>query len=333
MAFGISLPGFSSTRTGAAEPSLPPVVMPSTVEFDPTDPKKQARTDYAAALLANLAYEKDGGKVRAALTQLGFEDIKLYGFDQKTDTQAFVARKGQFVVVSFRGTQERSDIVSDAKATNKEEDQKLTGSEVQDFKRFEGAEVHRGFRDGRDEIWDPDPHGRNGERLAKAGNPSLLSVLQNEAAKPGTKFVFTGHSLGAAETTLAAAATSVQNPANSSRTTMASQIAAVITFGSPKVGNDAFVKAYDRTLGAVTRAFQHHTDVVRSLPPTPDFEHVVADQTLLLDPADREHPPSGVDSHRMPHYVDRLKQKADAEEKANAPAATTSSARSWQPRG
>ncbi len=308
----------------AGTPSAGAPSAPASITLEPGDPNKKERTIHGAAVLAQLSYENDAETVRSTLKALGFEDVKLYGWDLKGSTQAFVARKGDTVVVSFRGTQERGDIFRDLEATNPEADTKLTGSEVQDYARFEGSKVHRGFRDGLAELWDPDPHGRNGERLAAAGQKSLLSTLQYEADRPdrpNTKFIFTGHSLGGAQATLAAACTSVQNPARSSRTTMANKIAAVITFGSPKVGNEAFVSAYDASIGKVTMPVQHNTDIVRGVPLTSRYQQVMASDTIVFDPADTANPPSAIDSHRMSHYVAASALRAQAEA-ARAGAAT-----------
>lgn len=261
--------------------------------------------------------------MRQQLGALGFTDIKLYGWDLKGDTQAIIARKGDVVVCVFRGTQERGDIGADLPATNSEKDPDLSGSEVQGTV-FDGAEVHRGFRDSLAEVWDPDQGGTNGERLIAAGQKPLLWTLQQEASKPGTKFLFTGHSLGGAQATLAAAYVSLQNPARSSRVTMLPNVASVVTFGSPKVGNSKFAEAFDRTLGPVTHSFEHNGDLVRAMPPLPSYRHVGLSNLIKLEPADSANAPSAISSHRMNYYVERLQKKAAAEAAANGtPIATT----------
>ncbi len=314
---------FGIGSRSSAGPTLPPAPAPSsvpeTLTLEPGDAQKRAQTAYAAAVLANLAYEDDAAVVRATLSRLGFEEVTLYGWDKRGSTQAIVARRGDVVIVSFRGTQERGDIAADIRATNPEEDPKLTGNEVQDYRRFAGARVHRGFRDALAEVWDPDPGGVNGERLAAAGQKSLLRTLQLEADRPNTRIIFTGHSLGGALATLAAAATSVQNPARSSRTTMQSAIAGVYTFGSPKVGNAAFAQAFDASLQAVTEPAQHHTDVVRSVPPGLGYQHVAQEQTVLLPPADASNPPSPTASHSMAYYLAAQALRAQAELNGPAP--------------
>lgn len=196
------------------------------------------------------------------------------------------------------------------KATNPEHAPDLSGSEVQGT-AFDGSEVHRGFRDALAELWDPDEHGRNGERLKAAGHKALLATLQEEAKVAGTQFLFTGHSLGGGKATLAAAYTSLQNPANSSRRFMKENVASVVTFGSPKVGNDKFVAAYDKALGAVTFPFEHNDDFVRAMPPGLGYQHVGSSNLLKLGAATGA--AGRLDSHRMHYYVEQMEREAAKE--------------------
>jgi len=301
-----------STPPAAPPEAAPTVVFPAAVTIAPNDPSKRAQTNYAAALLSHLAYENNETKVRDTLTGLGFTDIKLFGWDMKGTTQAIIARKGDVVTVTFRGTQDNGDVGANLPATNPEVDSDLSGNEVQGD-AFKKAKVHRGFRDSLAELWDPDKNGENGQRLVKAQQATLLSTLQTEASKLGTQFMFTGHSLGGAQATLAATYVSLQNPARNSRVTMLPNVASVITFGSPKVGNEAFVTEYDKALGKVTRPFEHNNDIVRAMPPGLGYRQVGEQHLVKLQAADPANPPGLRDSHRMDNYVERMATEAAKE--------------------
>jgi predicted lipase len=291
----------------------PQVVWPASLTIDLADPKKKMRTAYAAALLSDLVYDRNEVRVRQTLKNQGFTDVVLYGWKGGGSTQAIVARKGDVVVVVFRGTQERIDLWVNSMAINPDPDPKLTSRNVvEDTAAYAGSEVHRGFRLARDEIWDPDAN-EHADRLRAAGLLPLLTVLKKQADKPGTTFLFTGHSLGAALATISAPAASLQTSASSSREFL--KVGQVITFGSPSVGNATFVKHYDRRLGAVTLPVEHHTDLVRSLPSVSD--QVSKHRTLRLAPANPSAPPSRLDSHLIAFYIDRLRVLAEAEAKAH----------------
>lgn len=315
-----SLAGLSSPPASGTQ-GPPAAVIPARITLEPGDPTKKAQTTYAAAVLAKLAYENNANLLRQTLTRLGFKNIRLYGWDLKGSTQAFVARRGDLVVVSFRGTQERDDVLTDLKALDPESDANLTGSRVADFTHYQGAQIHRGFRDGLSELWSPPTRSRAGRRLAAVGQRALLNLLRYEASrqdKPDTKFFITGHSLGGALAILAAASTAVQKATPTSSSTMLDRVAGVVTFGAPKVGNSSFVRAYDAQLAPVTLPVQHYNDLVRDLPFGKDYEHVAEGRTVRLAPANRTSPPSPLGSHRMNYYLERTAAKAAEEIAKNA---------------
>lgn len=287
-------------------PGTPPFVIPAKLTIEPGNPKKYWRTVHSYAVLSNLVYEKDEAKLRRTLADLGFKDVTLYGWGSSS-TQAMVLTRDNLAIVVFRGTQEKTDMFTDARSLNPTADHTL---EAGDASIFAGAELHRGFKSARDEIWDPAPNSSADRRLKEARQESLLTVLRKHAAD-GKDIVLTGHSLGGALATMVAASASLQKtPGPNGKPIMAKQ---VVTFGSPRVGNDAFVDAYDKRLGERTIPVHHHTDLVRGLPKV-GYDHQVAEsRTVKLEPMDPLAPPSRGNSHRMEYYAEVLAARADEE--------------------
>lgn len=93
---------------------------------------------------------------------------------------------------------------------------------------------------------------------------SLDAVLA--ASPPGARLYITGHSLGAALAALTAQRLAAVAP---------ERLAAVYTFGMPRVGNAAFAQAYEAVLGARTYRMVHGDDLVPTVPPSSlGFHHV-----------------------------------------------------------
>ncbi len=81
-------------------------------------------------------------------------------------------------------------------------------------------------------------------------------------AAGGRDLWITGHSLGAALATLLAASLDGPGP----------RIQGVYLFGSPRVGDDPFVQAYNRRYARITYRISNTSDVVTSVPlPVPMF--------------------------------------------------------------
>jgi len=115
-----------------------------------------------------------------------------------------------------------------------------------------GTHVHLGFKLALERVWDT---------LAGALGPD-----------DGRRRVwFTGHSLGAALATLAA--------------DRLPHTAGVCTFGSPRVGDHAFVRRYNRRLGARAARYVNDADVVAHVPPRLPFpyDHVGGARFIASD--------------------------------------------------
>lgn len=105
---------------------------------------------------------------------------------------------------------------------------------------FNGVgKVHRGFKSALDSVW---------EKIKTAV----------EERSEGRKLFVTGHSLGAALAQLTAYRLAVLQKHD---------IAAVYAFGSPRIGNRAYKKAYDELLSFKTFLHINNQDIVPQLPP------------------------------------------------------------------
>src|SRR5688500_5342841 len=129
--------------------------------------------------------------------------------DRNASVYAYVASNERMVVAVFSGTDIRNirDLESDADA--------LYPVRRDQFCRADGALLHRGFATNMDAIWDG----------------VTREVIAHAKGKGGgaTKPVFiAGHSRGGAFATLAAAGWAQDNPV---------PVAALYTFGQPRVGN------------------------------------------------------------------------------------------------
>jgi hypothetical protein len=168
---------------------------------------------------AHLAYYDSGG-IGRELQAVGLRLVKF--FDQES-TQAFLAASDNFSILAFRGTEcdQLADVLTDA-------DLRLTL-----FPR--GGKVHQGFFEALNLLWD-----EINWSIEELGLPTW----------------YTGHSLGAALATLAAAC---REPA------------ALYTFGSPRVGDAEFVQLLNNA--RVYRAVDC-TDMAAYLPPRIKYRHV-----------------------------------------------------------
>jgi predicted lipase len=101
---------------------------------------------------------------------------------------------------------------------------------------------------------------------AAANSPSVVSALATlQFPRPVSSVTICGHSLGGALATLlaldVAANTAVSNPA-------------VYTYGSPRVGDSLFAGSFDQVVKNSYRV-ANRLDIVPTLPPPVDYEHVL----------------------------------------------------------
>lgn len=149
-------------------------------------------------------------------------------FLDAVDTQCFVAVTAEAVLVAFRGTENIRDWLADLNA------RRVT--------RSYGL-VHRGFY--------------------HAFNDVRSQLEQTLALLPGRRIVLTGHSLGGALATVAAAEWFSSG---------AFAPAAIYTYGQPRVGNETFRRYVNQKVGNTFSRFVNDDDIVTRVPP--GFRHV-----------------------------------------------------------
>lgn len=198
---------------------------------------------------ALLSYAEPGF-ARSRFKGAGFDDVWFFS---GPSTQCYVAAAGrQSAVVAFRGTECRLDQGPEALAqfmADLSVDLDIRWVPVEG-----GGRIHRGFRDGLDEVW-----------------PDLHACLEALAAR-GCAIWITGHSLGGALALLAAA--------------RVEGIQGLYTYGAPRVGDHEFAAAFP------VRSFRmvHNNDVVPHLPP---FPYTDIGELRYIDSAGVLHPQIG----------------------------------------
>jgi|GEM_PF-4474435 len=174
-------------------------------------------TAWWCAEFARLAYVEDVTRIKDECIKHGFK-IELFYVD---DTEAHIAWDDDHIICFFRGTQpdQIGDIVTDLRFFKEQS-------------RTHGL-VHGGFKDSLDEVWND------------------MEILLNIIDNGKRKFLFTGHSLGAALATLAASRWLKET--------------IVYTFGSPRCGNKQFATGFDAE--NVHHRFTNDNDIVPHIPP------------------------------------------------------------------
>lgn len=170
-----------------------------------------------------------------------------FHFFEQRATQAFMMGNDRVIILAFRGTEARcvKDWMTDADITT-----------LKDC----GGRVHRGFSLGLEAVWQ-----------------EILMQLQRFRTQNQTLFI-TGHSLGGALATLAAAKLAA----------IGQTVQGLYTFGSPRVGCPEFSHAFNQTFQNRAFRFVNHNDLVtrvalRSL----GYDHV--GKCLYFDAVGRLH--------------------------------------------
>jgi pimeloyl-ACP methyl ester carboxylesterase len=175
-----------------------------------------------AKLTVNLSKHsyKDPGPAEAAVGALGLTGFRWFS---DTSTQVFSAADAGRLYLAFRGTEADNPI------------DWITDAQFAPAPGVLGTKVHSGFRDALDEIWN-----------------KVVPVVE-AAGKP---VVATGHSLGAALATLAAAR--LEDAGH--------QVAALHTYGQPRTGLGDFRREFESRLADVSYRFINHIDLVTRVP-------------------------------------------------------------------
>lgn len=168
--------------------------------------------------LSRIAYRGED-RARGDTAALGLGEFRFFS---SPPNEALSVADGGTLYLAFRGTEKKViDWVQNAR--------------FNPVRGELGGLVHAGFHSGLDDLWE-----------------DLLAVV--DAA--GRPVVTTGHSLGGALATLAAARLHEGGR----------EVAAVYTYGQPRVGLSDFSGAYRSRLGDVSFRFINHIDLVTRVP-------------------------------------------------------------------
>lgn len=214
-----------------------------------------ARNAFVAAELCRLSYET-AETVAGLLAERNYDVSVLH--DPRQDGDMFIARRGATAFVVYRGTEffGLRDWGIDGKFL---------------LKRTGAARVHRGFYK---QLLSLERNRAVGERLRRARTEGVR------------RFVFCGHSLGAALAQLAAFY-------YVSGGVLSGDEVRLITFGGPRVGDAAFARKCDARLPYFFRVV-HDRDIVPRLPPFQSYVHagtlarLSGDDSIALRPDFRE---------------------------------------------
>ncbi|MDF2670936.1 MAG: lipase, partial [Paenibacillus sp.] len=206
--------------------------------------------------------------------------FKGLSFDEVSEWFGFILESKEKIIVAFRGTSTTADWISNSIARQEK------------FKYVRDAGwTHSGFT-----------------RIYTSIRPQIRSVLK-ELPDHKTLYV-TGHSLGGALASLCALDSAVNTPFHNPR---------LYTYGSPRVGDPAFVKALGRTIACSHRVANPY-DLVPHLPPivyrqprTKDYYYYMqVKQAFELEFKNN----SIADNHKIQDYFQALSQLDPAYAKA-----------------
>lgn len=189
-----------------------------TMSFDSGQQGFTAANALFLARACHAAYMPNA-KIKPAATALGLRDVRPFHSDKGTD--GFVAKGAGCVLVAFRGTE--MNVAADL----------LTDVQIRQVPGL-GGKVHSGNTIALDSVWE-----------------GVLADIRSRALADDVVWV-TGHSLGGALATIAAARLHSAGV----------QPVRAVTFGAPRVGDDPFRRAYKPALFRVV----NHRDIVPHLP-------------------------------------------------------------------
>jgi triacylglycerol lipase len=215
---------------------------------------------------AVLAY-KSRPEVEAALGlneakgQLRFEWFEAAG--RSFDSQGFACVVGDHVILAFRGTKELRDFLTDALRV-KRRLKDFNGSDSNDL-----GQVHLGFQRALNALWSDKRSARQNSLFPPIGPPIDRFLTEVASENPNSQLWLTGHSLGAALATIAAARVQLTEGAP-----FQGRIGALLTVGSPRVLDHQGADRLRQALGP-DKIFRIH----RSIDPVPavpywGFRHV-----------------------------------------------------------
>ena len=265
-----ALEGFSSSKA-----ELPALKIPDlTARFSAASINKTAfdwQTALSMIVASKFVYYNEQTVEATATGDWGLDTCK---FIDEEETQCFVASSGDNALVTFRGTEHRRDWLLNITITSTE---KVYGT------------VHTGFQRGFD---------RAQQQLEEELNRLSPSTV-----------LITGHSLGGALATVAAAAWQGKYP-----------ISGVYTFGQPAVGRGEFQDFFETHYSGKFFRFVNDKDIVAMIPP--NYGHVgnlykFDDEGQLIQPGPFESLESGGEAEVMSEEdFEKLQETLRAEQEA-----------------
>lgn len=159
---------------------------------------------------------------KMGLTKVDFVD------DRNTSFQAFVGSNEKYVIVSFAGTSDLVDYLTDVTFASKPEI----------FPGIPGR-VHTGFVNVLEKSW-----------------PQLLALVRSHSTS-GQPIILTGHSLGGAQAVLSAARLAV----------LGFPVDSLYVYAVPRVGDDVYARFVSRMFPNRIYRFVNNEDIVPRLPP------------------------------------------------------------------
>ena len=201
--------------------------------FQPWTSKYKPINAYWMARFSKVAYKKktdgspDVDAIGSELSAIDPKFVDVSGFDAQS-SQGVVIKNEEYVVAAFRGTDEIADWLDNLNAVTK--DGPL-------------GEVQTGFHRALMDIW---PQMKTAIRAFRRTSDGL----------PDRPLWLTGHSLGGAMATLAAA-TLIEADETFYGT---------YTFGSPRVGDRGFARTFNVEAKSKVFRFQNNADIVTRVP-------------------------------------------------------------------
>lgn len=212
--------------------------------FEPAVSSFSIKNALGSALASQLAYSDRAAIEAKAKGDWGFASVKHYATSSGSliDTQGFLASRSDMALFAFRGTEPEKikDWLTDDEAL-------LVPAPM--------GHLHHGF-------WS----------AFKTVETAILNDLKTDPGIQGKPLWITGHSLGAALSTILSVSCSMADL----------KVAGHYNFGSPRVGDTSFRNFYNERCAAVTFRFVNNNDIVPRVPPR-EFLYTHVDFKRYLD--------------------------------------------------
>lgn len=225
------------TSNNFSESDLPCGVPTTHTQFS-IDDRRTAENAYMLMAANHLAYRFWPGRRERILRQWGFSNFEFFD-NSRTSTNGLWAEHKDFVLLVFRGTQEPTDLVTDANVTLDPPPSEWN---------IEGR-LHRGFLNAAQSV---------------DVQVSTAATLAQAKQKP---LVVSGHSLGGALALLSAIHLEKQK----------TPVHSIWAFGAPKVGDPSAMRSMSKILSGRLHQLNQPTDPIPLLPFTSE-EQLVLDR-------------------------------------------------------